>query len=76
MDGAGVARLLLGDAEVRARAVRQPAPCAREWGLDVDGLQEVARILRQSNGVEADAARAALFAMLAAARQDAADRRG
>jgi hypothetical protein len=66
MDPSDLARRLLEEAELREHALACPAHLVRHLGLDNEQLHETARHLEDSSGPHGDAARAVLFALLAA----------
>ena len=66
MDAADLAHRLLEEADLRQDALSCPAHVVRHLGLDHEQLHETARLLEGSSGPHADAARAVLFALLAA----------
>jgi hypothetical protein len=66
MDAADLAHRLLEEAELRQHALSCPAHVVNHLGLDHEQLHEAAWLLENSTGPLGDAARAVLFALLAA----------
>jgi hypothetical protein len=66
IDAADLARRLLDEVELRQKALSCPADVVHQLGLGQAQLHEAARLLEPASGPGGDAARAVLFALLAA----------